>query len=86
MWREKTFATAGATCSTDERVDQGRLDLAACKAKAEEYGNADFIYFQSAADRPDGVWCQIYTSCENTRAPDLPGTTYVYGMFKMVYK
>ena len=79
VWREKTFATAGETCSTDERVYEGALDLAACKTKAEEYGNANFIYFQSATDRPNGIWCHIYTSCENTRVPGLPGTNY--GMF-----
>ena len=84
VWREKTFATAGDTCSTDERVYEGALDLAACKTKAEEYGNANFIYFQSATDRPAGIWCHIYTSCENTRASSLPGTNYYYGKFLMV--
>ena len=86
VWREKTFATAGDTCSTDERVYQDALDLAACKTKAEEYGNANFIYFQSLSVRPAGILCHIYTSCENTRVPSLPGTNYYYGKFWMVDK
>ena len=58
--------------------------MAACKTKAEEYGNANFIYFQSLSVRPAGILCHIYTSCENTRASSLPGTNYYYGKFLMV--
>ena len=55
-WRIKTFETAGATCSTDERIYQGScLGLEDCKEEAKEqrkdYPNANFIYFQSADDR-----------------------------------
>ena len=73
--------TAGHTCSKEERVYTGVLDLEACKARAEEYGNANFIYFQSATDRPAGILCHIYKSCEITRMAGRPGTNYYYGMF-----
>ena len=71
MWHEKTFATAGDTCSTEERLSTHSIDLAACKQKAEEkaegYGYANFIFWQSENDRTSGTpLCHIYKSCEKT--------------------
>ena len=84
-WRIKKFETAGATCSTDERIYQGNcLGLEECKEEAKEqrkdHPNANFIYFQSADNRvgqnTPGAWCHIYTSCEQTRVPSIAGTNY----------
>ena len=97
-WRKKTFETAGATCSTDERIYQGScLGLEDCKEEAKEqrrdYPNANFIFFQSADDRVGqntlGAWCHIYKSCEQTRVPSISGTNYEFvheGMFQEANK
>ena len=88
MWHEKTFATAGDTCSTEERLATFSIELAACKEKAEGYGIANYIFWQSATERPAGTpLCHVYKSCEVTRTPSLPGTNYEFvteGMFGII--
>ena len=66
--------------------------MAACKQKAEEkaegYGYANFIFWQSENDRTSGTpLCHIYKSCEATRTPATTGTNYEfvsYGMFEII--
>ena len=88
MWHEKTFATAGDTCSTEERLATFSIELAACKEKAEGYGIANYIFWQSATERPAGTpLCHVYKSCEVTRTSSLPGTNYEFvteGMFGII--
>ena len=74
-WKIKTFAEKGLTCSTEERYSESSLDLETCKQTAEELGY-NFIYFQPLSERPQGVWCHIYKSCEKTRIPSLGGRNY----------
>jgi len=63
------------TCSIEERYSESSLDLETCKQTAEELGY-NFIYFQPLSERPQGVWCHIYKSCEKTRIPSLGGRNY----------
>merc|ERR1712226_1734509 len=47
--------------------------------KAEGYGIANYIFWQSATERPAGTpLCHVYKSCEVTRTPSLPGTNYEF--------
>ena len=85
-WKVKTFDEKGLTCSTEERYSESPLDLETCKQTAEELGY-NFIYFQPLSERPQGVWCHIYKSCEKTRIPSLGGRNYELsvptGIFEM---
>lgn len=69
-------STGLVTCSKDYFISEAALTQEECKAEAVLTGGSH-IYYQSSEDRNgNGDWCHIYSSCDTTRVPDNPGTTF----------
>ena len=65
------------TCNDAYLQSQSSLSLNDCKNEAKNSGFR-FIYFQDLETRPEGEWCQIYSSCYETKSELSGGTTYEY--------
>ena len=76
-WSTKIFNETGVTCSNDQIHSHSALDLDSCKELAAKSGFR-FIFFLTVSDRPEGEYCQIYRSCDETRVPTYKGTTYEF--------